>query len=115
MLIQELKFILWVEDMQRALEFWRDVVGLRERMTSPFWSELTHGDAVVALHGGGDGEFHETGLGLQVADLDAACAEAKAGGATIRMAPQARPGEPILLAELTDPDGNGFKMSQYVG
>ena len=53
MQIQEVKFILWAKDMDRALAFWRDGIGLKERMSSPHWSELTHGTAIVALHGGG--------------------------------------------------------------
>ena len=115
MQVQEVKFILWVKDMDRAVAFWRDAVGLAERMTSPHWSELTHGTAIVALHGGGDGSFRETGLGLQVGDLESACAEVAAAGGSIRTPPTARPGEPIKLAELTDPEGNGFKMSEWVG
>ena len=115
MQVQQLKFILWAQDMGRALAFWRDAVGLAVRMASPHWSELTHGDAVLALHGGGDGTFRETGLGVQVADLDAACAEVAAAGGTVRTPPMARPGEPIRLAELTDPEGNGFTMSEWAG
>ena len=115
MQVQQVKFILWVHDMDRAVAFWRGVVGLAERMTSPHWSELTYGDAVVALHGGGDGAFRETGLGIQVANLDAACEEVVAGGGAIRTPPAARPGEPIKLADVTDPEGNGFMMSEWVG
>ena len=115
MQVEQVKFILWVRDMQRGITFWRDVVGLRVRMESPYWSELTHGDAVVALHGGGDGSYRETGLGIQVTDIDVACREIAAGGGKIRSAPVARPGEPIKLAEVTDPEGNGFKVSQLIG
>ena len=115
MQVQEVKFILWVKDMDRGVAFWRDAVGLKERMTSPHWSELLHGTAVVALHGGGDGTFRDTGLGLQVADLDAAVEEVVAAGGSVRTPPVARPGEPIKLAEVTDPEGNGFKMSQWIG
>jgi predicted enzyme related to lactoylglutathione lyase len=115
MKIEQVKFMLWAQDMDRAVAFWRDGIGLKVRMTSPHWSELTHGDAVVALHGGGDGSYNQTGLGFQVADIDSAVEEARAAGATVRMEPTAREGEPIKLAELVDPEGNGFSMSQYVG
>ena len=115
MKIQQVKFMLWAEDMDRAVAFWRDTVGLTLGFASPHWSELRHGDAVVALHGGGDGSFKPTGLGFQVDDIDAAVAQFAAGGAEVRLPPTAREGEPIKLAELTDPEGNGFSVSQYVG
>ena len=95
--------------------FWRDVIGLELTLDSPYWSELTRGDAIVALHGGGSGERNPTGLSLQVSDVEAACAEAQAGGATVERAPEQREGEPIKLAELVDPEGNTFMLTQYVG
>ncbi len=113
--VEQLKFILWVVDMQRALRFWRDTVGLRSGMESPHWSELRHGDAIVALHGGGAEGVRDTGLGVQVRDIASACREIAAAGGVVRSGPVRRPGEPILLAECTDPEGNGFKVSQFVG
>lgn len=113
--IESVTFMLMAQDMDRAVAFYRDVVGLEVRSQSTMWSELAHGDAIVALHGGGDGGFNETGLSFQVPDIDSACAQVEAGGAGIRMAPEDRPGEPIKLAELTDPEGNGFTLTQYVG
>jgi predicted enzyme related to lactoylglutathione lyase len=101
--------------MDRAVAFYRDVMGLEVRSQSPMWSEFAYGDAVVALHGGGQGDFNETGLSIQVSDIESACAEVKAGGGQIRKAPESRPSEPIKLAELTDSEGNGFSLTQYVG
>ncbi|MCH7800952.1 MAG: VOC family protein [Chloroflexi bacterium] len=113
--IESIKFMLMAHDMDRAVAFYRDVMGLEVRSRSPMWSELAHGDAVVALHGGGQGEFNETGLSFQVSDIESACAEVESGGGRIRKAPENRPGEPIKLAELSDSEGNGFTMAQYVG
>ena len=78
------------------------------------WLVSFHGDAVVALHGGGNGDFNPTGLSVQVSDVESACAEIETGGGLIRKAPGNRPGEPIKLPELADPEGNGFMMSEYV-
>ena len=115
MRIESLKYMLMVQDMDRAVAFYRDVVGLKVNSQSPMWSELAHGDAVVALHGGGNGDFNPTGLSVQVSDVESACAEIETGGDLIRKAPENRPGESIKLAELADPEGNGFMMSEYVG
>ena len=112
--IQAVKFVLMVQDMDRARAFYRDVLGLREAMQSPLWSELAHGDAIVALHAGGSPGYRGTGLSFQVADIQAACDAAVAGGASLRRGPEHRPGDPVKLAELADPEGNGFLLSQSV-
>ncbi|MCC2669575.1 MAG: Glyoxalase-like domain [Armatimonadetes bacterium] len=115
MQIQNVKFMLMVEDMDRAIAFYRDVIGLEPGFTSTFWSEMHYGDSIVALHGGGSGSMMDTGLGFQVTDVHVACREVVGGGGTIRQEPENRPGEPILLAQVMDPEGNCFMLSQYNG
>ena len=58
--------MLMAQDMDQAIAFYTDVVGLEVKYRSPDWTELAYGDAVVALHGGGDGDFKGTGLGLPI-------------------------------------------------
>lgn len=111
-LLREVKFLLNAQDMERAVGFYRDVIGLELKVQSPHWSELRMGDAIIALHGGGDGTFNETGLSFTVEDLDQACSDVVSGGGKLRSGPSDRPGEPIRLAELTDSEGNGFMMSE---
>ena len=113
-MIQAVKFVLLVRDMPRAVAFYRDVMGLRLVVESAIWSELAHGDAVVALHAGGGEGVRGTGLSFQVDDIQAACDRAVAGGAVLRRGPDHRPGDPVKLADLVDPEGNGFMLSQSV-
>lgn len=113
--LQVVKFMLFAQDMERAVGFYRGVIGLDCALQTEHWSELKHGDAVVALHGGGDGQRNKTGLSFQVTDIDAACAEIAAGGGEIVQAPQSRPGEPIKLAECADPEGNVFMVTEFIG
>ncbi len=75
------------------------------------WSELLFGDAVVALHGGGDGTPTETGLGFDVDDIDTATNAVVAAGATCNWGPNKQPEEGIALADSTDPDGKHFMLS----
>ena len=98
--------------MDRAIQFYRDTIGLVVKVSSPYWSELSFGTAVVALHGGGTGEFRPTGLSFTVDDLEHACAAVIAGGGSVRNGPEDRGDEGIYLADLTDTEGNGFMMSQ---
>ena len=107
--------MLMAQDMQRAIAFYRDTIGLSLKSESPKWSELTFGDLIVALHGGGAGTHTKTGLSFRVSDLAAACEAAASGGGKVLQEPQSRPGEPILLAYLLDTEGNEFTMTQRVG
>jgi catechol 2,3-dioxygenase-like lactoylglutathione lyase family enzyme len=79
--------VLYVRDMQRAVAFYRDAIGLNPVMTSPGWSMLSCGDALVGLHhiyrGVTESTVAHAGLNLQVDDLDAAVARATAAGATL--------------------------------
>ena len=70
--IQKVVFMLMAQDMDRAVAFYTDVMGLKVNYQSPDRTELAYGDAGVALHGGSDGEFRATGLGFTVADVEAA-------------------------------------------
>ena len=111
--VRKVAFILMVQDMDRAIAFYRDVIGLELRVHhGKNWAELGYDDAVVALHGGGNDEFRSTGLAFTVADVAAACEEVSLGGGRIVQLPEERPGEGILLARLVDPEGNGFDLSQ---
>lgn len=107
-------YMLSAQDMDRAVAFWRDTIGLQVKSQSPEWSELHHPDsptAIVALHGGGSGELNRTGLGFDVADIAAACDEVDRAGGKVAMAPTERPEEGIVLADLVDTEGNTFMFS----
>src|SRR3954468_7959210 len=42
--------ITFVADMEKAIAFHRDVLGLTPKFTSPHWSEFATGDVTLALH-----------------------------------------------------------------
>ena len=106
------KYLISAANMDRAVEFYRDVIGLDVHVFSPYWSELTHGSATVALHGGGDGSFVETGLSFTVKDIIEACRAIIKGGGSVRSEPEDRGDEGIYLAFVTDTENNGIMISQ---
>jgi lactoylglutathione lyase len=62
--------IKFVDDMNRAVKFYRDVLGLPLKFESPGWSEFVTGETTLALHPAS--EKNPAGaveLGFTVADI----------------------------------------------
>jgi predicted enzyme related to lactoylglutathione lyase len=111
--------IHYVNEMDRALRFYRDVIGLEVVEASPGWSTLRCDGCIVALHilapGMNEAVAAHAGLNLRVDDLEAAVAEVVAGGGHVKRVQEAGGGVPVRIAELSDPEGNGFELRQPVG
>ena len=112
---QRVKFVLLAANMNRAISFYRDVIGLEELFVGDDWTELHLGDAIVCLHGGHDGSRNPTGLSIQFEDAIAMAQEIAKAGAVILQPPHQRDGEPILLGIFRDTEGNEVFITQYVG
>ena len=106
------KFLSSASEMDRAVAFYRDIVGLEVATFSPYWSDLTFRNATIALHGGRPSTFCATGLSFTVDDIFAACKAIVDGGGSIRSKPEDRGDEGIFLVMLTDTENNGFMLSQ---
>ncbi|MFZ4765684.1 MAG: VOC family protein [Roseimicrobium sp.] len=115
MVTQKIKHVLWAQDMERAVGFHVGVFGFTKGYISEHWSELTLGDAIVALHGDGDGSVRESNLSIQVDDAEAAVAAISAAGGFIVELPEQRLGEPIKLGKFRDTEGNEIMLTQWVG
>lgn len=106
------KYLLSVADMARATAFYRDAVGLTVLESSEYWTELAHGTAIVALHGGGTDSIKRTGLSFTVQDLATFCARVAKAGAKLISGPEDRGEEGIALAQFIDTEGNQVMASQ---
>ena len=115
MKVESVLYMLWVEDMDRAVKFYKDVMGLNVKSQHSEWSELTFGDAVVALHGGGKGVYQKTGLNFRVDNLKEACDAATSGGGSIVNPPMKIEEESLQRAEIVDTEGNALTLFEYVG
>ncbi|HEX4096604.1 MAG TPA: VOC family protein [Caulobacteraceae bacterium] len=107
-----------VTSLERAVGFYRDVLGL-----PLIFSEPAHDYARFRIGGVNFGVIahdvsnpeaaaftgRHTGLNLAVADLDAAVTELKARGAVFTMEPTRQPWG-AYMAVLSDPDGNLFYL-----
>ncbi|HET7577275.1 MAG TPA: VOC family protein [Sphingomicrobium sp.] len=63
--------IKFVADMESAVRFYRDALGLSLRFESPSWSEFDTGETTLALHPASDeNPAGSVQLGLSVDDID---------------------------------------------
>ena len=107
----------WVSDLDRAVKFYEDVLGLRLlRRDAGNWAELDAGGVRLALHGAIEGRPLEVGGAtavFRVEDLDAAKAELEGKGAPF----DEHVGEVqgfARFASMRDPDGNPVQIIEYV-
>ena len=107
--------LVFVRDMQRAVAFYRDALGMAVRMTTPAWSELEIAGATVALHSGREGGgAQEIPLGFKVLNIDAVANAVVGAGGFIHAPKRQAQGEPAII-KAGDPDGNVFFLSEGPG
>ena len=102
--------IKYVADMDRAVAFYTERLGLKLKFKSPGWSELLTGETTIALHQAT--AEHPAGsaqLGFAVGDLDAFVAEKKALGVEFTAPPTETFG--TRIAKFKDSDGAECSVS----
>jgi catechol 2,3-dioxygenase-like lactoylglutathione lyase family enzyme len=105
----------WVSDMDRAVRFYREVVGLRlVRRDGDNWAELDAGPVRVALHGTKEGAPAETGgaaVAFRVEDLDDT--RVSLGAHDVAFVHEGEVEGYGRFALFTDPDGNLIEVIEY--
>lgn len=102
--------IKFVSDMEGAIAFYRDTLGLTPRFQSPFWSEFDTGETTLALHPASEENPAGTvQLGLGTEDIDNFYTSGRAQGITFTSEPRELHGSRI--ARFRDPDGAEISIS----
>jgi len=97
--------IEFVADMDRAVKFYRDVLGLPLKFQSPEWSEFATGTTTLALHpASAKSPAGKVELGFTVPDLDQFHQEMTARGVQFTM-PPTKQDFGGSLAQFVDPEG----------
>ena len=97
--------IKFVGDMERAVRFYRDVLGLPLKFESPGWSEFTTGETALALHPASEKSPPGTvELGFTVSDVQEFHEQMTAKGVKFSMRP-AKQDFGGLLARFVDSEG----------
>lgn len=102
--------IHFVADMERAVTFYRDTLGLELKFSSPGWSEFVTGTTTLALHPASeDNPAGTSRLGLHADDL--AGVHHRLTGAGVRFTRAPAPEHGITLAEFVDSEGARVSLS----
>jgi catechol 2,3-dioxygenase-like lactoylglutathione lyase family enzyme len=104
----------WVSDMDRAVEFYRDVLGLSVvRRDGDSWALFEAGGRRFALHAATEGQSVTPGgaTAFAVHDLDAARARLADRG--VRSSHEGDVEGYARFASFLDPDGNTFQLIEY--
>ena len=119
--LQKLDYVIvYVSDMQRSTNFYRDVLGLPLKFSSPGWTEFNTGETTIALHRtSGQPSSSQPGLppagqaqlAFIVDDLQGIYETLKAQDVHFLLPPQQQTSG-ITLAILNDPDGLGITLQQ---
>jgi len=97
--------IKFVAHMGRAVQFYRDTVGLPLKFESPDWSEFATGDVTLALHPASEKNPAGTvELGFSTNDIRESYEELKARGVQFPM-PPTKQEYGGLLAQFVDSEG----------
>lgn len=111
--------IVFVSDMKRSIQFYRDTIELPLKFESPEWSEFATQGVTLALHSAEHPESTAPAdrpvaglcqVGFQVDNLDAFHEHLIAKGVPCLGPPEAEFG--VRLARYTDPDGLRFTVSE---
>lgn len=112
--ISRISRVIGVENMPRALSFYRDTLGLFVRSETPEWAELSCGDGNLSLQNfqnpRKDGDYTPTMLLLTIdGDLDDAVqAVERAGGRLLHISDHAH--SPVIVAHVGDTEGNAIQL-----
>ena len=102
--------VLYVRDMNRAIGFFRDVLGLQTRFESAHWTTFDTGACALALHAT---DRRERGIGepdptFLVANADAERERLAALG--VEVTELREPVAGVRVFDLRDPDGNRLSI-----
>jgi len=102
--------IKFVSDMDSAVAFYRDTLGLKLGFQSPFWTEFETGGTKLALHpASGENPAGTVQLGFGTDDIDGFHAAAPANGIAFTQSPTDMHG--TRIARFLDPDGAEISLS----
>jgi len=112
--------ILYVQEMQLQVSFYRDVLGLKlhypqdkEDFSEEYWVVFDTGACKLALHGGGNRQPGQDApkIVFQVEEIEASRQSLIVQG--VEMSDVRSPAPGVLVVDGQDPEGNRFSLESY--
>jgi lactoylglutathione lyase len=104
--------IVFVSDMTRSIQFYRDVLGLPLKFESPHWTEFANEGSTIALHpASAENPAGTCQLGFPAEGVDAMHQRLVAQGVKVILAPRTEQ-YGIRQAVYADPDGLRFTLAE---
>jgi predicted enzyme related to lactoylglutathione lyase len=104
--------IKFVDDMERAVKFYRDVLGLPLKFQSPGWSEFATGETTLGLHPASQKNLAGAAeLGFEVPDIQKFYEEMVGKGVRFSM-PPAKQDFGGLLGQFVDSEGGRCSVAE---
>ena len=109
--------IHYVQDMERAKNFYTKVFDVTPSFESPGWTTLDFGAIELALHilnksTECEGLIPHAGLNLEVDDIEEIQADIERLGGHMAKLREPKGGVPVRVATCQDSEGNGFELRQ---
>jgi predicted enzyme related to lactoylglutathione lyase len=120
MIVDLMEVILYAQDMNRQVVFYRDVLGLTVKypngiddFSREFWVELDTGACTLVLHGGGQRRLGDDTpkIVFRVRDIDAVRADLIKKG--VQMGEVRSPAPGVKVSDGRDPEGNPFSLEVH--
>jgi len=111
------ELVIFVEDMNKQVTFYRDKLGLSltypidiKDFSKQYWVTFDTGQCTLALHGGGNKNTSKNGpkFVFEVENLDSARKELEARG--IKLTETRCPAPGVYVCDGSDPEGNAFSV-----
>ena len=112
MKVEKVKYVIWAQDMDRALSFYESLFGGEITLRTETWSEVVVCGSTIGVHGDGEGKRTWTGLSFQLDDLREGIEKLQQCGGELTREPVDTEEDPLHLAMCVDPEGNEFMMTQ---
>ncbi|MCS1410570.1 MAG: hypothetical protein M2R45_03765 [Verrucomicrobia subdivision 3 bacterium] len=112
MQVEKLKYIIWAQDLNRAINFYATVFDAEIERQSEVMAELSVAGTLIGIHGGGEGKRTWTGMSFQIKDLFEGCRVLKDSGGIVIRPPEDTPEEPAHRAMCVDSEGNEIMLTK---
>ena len=115
-----IEIIVYVQDMDRQVRFYRDVLGLTVRSpvglnnySNEFWVEIETGACMLALHGGGTGKHDQQTPKIVFGVADIVAARALLVERGVKVSEVRSPAPHIKVVDALDAEGNPFSLESH--